>query len=430
MPRFQKYGTLRRPWPALLRPRWQRRRRSNLQPPDSSRSRLCNLCSTVGPSRSASRCWVVVIAGTVLYAIAFVGVYSRQHTAVSASEWINANAPLGSRIINGGSFGMSACPIWGGTTFGPLRHTTRTGRTKMRELVERLSSSDYVVFYSNRAYGAVTRLPDRYPQSAAFYRQLFAGELGYRLERAFVSYPSLAGVSFRDDPYDRAGLQPPPLTSPDADDGRPSGLVVNLGYADENVVGYDHPQALLFRNVERLPAEVLSELILTGEQSDATVAPLMFGREQLARQREGGTWSEVFDRNGWPARVPGLAWLAGGRTDLPSRLPVDVVVDAASARPGHPVRPRRRTVAGGLGSLDADGLRLAAIFIGTVWLALASSAVPSSTVLWMQWRAMLRWLRDRWKLVATAEGPVLAGVRRISADPGGQPRPVASLAGG
>ena len=348
---------------------------------------------------------VVVIAGTVLYAIAFVGVYSRQHTAVSASEWINANAPLGSRIINGGSFWDERVPdlgrydVW---TF-PAYHPD-TDVTKMRELVERLSSSDYVVFYSNRAYGAVTRLPDRYPQSAAFYRQLFAGELGYRLERAFVSYPSLAGVSFRDDPYDRVGLQPPPLTSPDADDGRPSGLVVNLGYADENVVGYDHPQALLFRNVERLPAEVLSELILTGEQSDATVAPLMFGREQLARQREGGTWSEVFDRNGWPARVPGLAWL----------LVVELICLVAFPLTWWLMRPLPDR---GILFARAAGLLLVAwvawmltgsgwlqFSSGTVWLALAIVAVPSSTVLWMQWRAMLRWLRDRWKLVATAEG--------------------------
>ena len=87
------------------------------------------------------------------------------------------------------------------------------------------------------------------------YRALFAGDLGYRLERAFTSYPSLAGVHLRDDPYGRAGL-PAPALAPGGDDGRPGGIVINLGYADENVIGYDHPQVLVFRNVERLPGDV------------------------------------------------------------------------------------------------------------------------------------------------------------------------------
>ena len=38
---------------------------------------------------------VVVVASTVLYALAFSSIYTRSHTAVAAAEWINANVPGG-----------------------------------------------------------------------------------------------------------------------------------------------------------------------------------------------------------------------------------------------------------------------------------------------------------------------------------------------
>ena len=139
---------------------------------------------------------------TVLYAIAFVGIYGRPHTAIAASDWINANIEPRASIVNGGSFWDEQIPELRGFTVWtfPAYHPDRDP-TKIRDLVDRLSDSDYVIFYSNRAYGSVSRLPHEFPKSSAFYRLLFSGELGYELEMAFTSYPTLAGVHLRDDPY-------------------------------------------------------------------------------------------------------------------------------------------------------------------------------------------------------------------------------------
>ncbi len=347
---------------------------------------------------------VVTLAGAVLYAVAFVSIYSRPHTAVTASEWINNNVPLGARIINGGSFWDERVPdlgryhVW---TFPAYELDSET--TKIPELVEQLASSDYLVFYSNRAYGSVARLPDRYPHSAAFYRELFAGRLGYRLERAFTSYPSLAGVSLRDDPYGRAGLSAPPLAGTDADDGQPGGAVISLDYADENVIGYDHPQVLVFRNVQRFSVEDLRERIDASESAPGATAPLMLPPDALASQRSGGTWSQVFDRDGWPARAPGLAWL----------LVIELICLAAFPLTWWLMRslPDRgillaRVVGLLLVSWVAWLLVSAGVLqfsAGTIWLSLLIVAIPSGLVLWRQWRQMLDWLRRRWRLVVTAE---------------------------
>ncbi len=347
---------------------------------------------------------VFVLAVTVLYAVAFVGVYGRTHTAVAASDWINDNVSRNASIINGGSYWDEQIPnlrgydLW---TF-PAYHPDHDPN-KIPELIERLADSDYVIFYSNRAYGSVARLPDEFPQSSAFYRLLFSGHLGYQMERAFTSYPTLAGVQLRDDPYGRAGLATPPI-APGGNDGRPDGIAINLGYADENVIGYDHPQVLIFRNVEQLTEQQIRESINTAAESAAsTDAPLMLSSSALEAQRSGGTWSELFDRDGWANSVPWLSWL----------LVIELICLIAFPFTWWLMRPlpdRGVLFARALGLLlvawvawwlvNAGVMRFSA---GTVWAAMFVVAIPSAVVLWRQWRPMLDWLREKWRLVLTAE---------------------------
>ena len=346
----------------------------------------------------------IVLMATVLYALAFAGVYGRTHTAVAASDWINDNVPANASIINGGSYWDEQIPnlrgydVW---TF-PAYHPDRD-LNKIPELIERLADSDYVVFYSNRAYGSVARLPDEFPQSSAFYRLLFSGDLGYQLERAFTSYPTLAGVHLRDDPYGRAGLATPPI-APGGNVGRPDGMVINLGYADENVIGYDHPQVLIFRNVEQLTERQIRESINAAAESTAsTYASLMLSPSALDAQRSGGTWSELFNRDGWANRAPWLSWL----------LVIELICLIAFPFTWWLMRPlpdRGILFARALGLLlvawvawmlvNAGVLRYS---VGALWLAMFLVAIPSAVVLWRQWRPMLDWIREKWRLVLTAE---------------------------
>ena len=346
----------------------------------------------------------IVLMATVLYSIAFVGIYGRNHTAIAASDWINDNIPRSASIINGGSYWDEQIPdlrgydVW---TF-PAYHPDRD-INKIPKLIERLADADYVVFYSNRAYGSVARLRDEFPQSSAFYRLLFAGDLGYRLERAFTSYPILAGVHLRDDPYARAGLATPPV-APGGNDGQPDGIVINLGYADENVIGYDHPRVLIFRNVERLAERQIRESINTAAESGAsTNVPLMLSPSALDAQQSGGTWSELFNRDGWANRVPWLSWL----------LVIELICLIAFPFTWWLMRPlpdRGVLFARALGLLLVAWVAwwvvnagVLSYSVGALWLAMFVVAIPSAVVLWRQWRLMLDWLREKWRLVLTAE---------------------------
>ncbi len=203
-----------------------------------------------GALRQAGARWPVALgAGGLLvfglvYALAFERIYTERHPWVSASEWIYEHVPPASAL---------AVEQWDTALPLPLDVEGRARRieeydlrlltlydepddaAKWSALARHLAQSDYLVVASRRVYGAVAGLPQRYATTTRYYEQLFAGQLGFRLEAEFVRSP--------------AWLNPrvPPLPGAGPAWLRP----------DESFVVYDHPRALIFRNVDRLPAEEL-----------------------------------------------------------------------------------------------------------------------------------------------------------------------------
>ena len=176
---------------------------------------------------------------------------------------------------------------------------------KIDKLVRRLAEADYLVFYSNRPYGSVARLPAEFPLSSRYYIKLFEGELGYLLEKSFSSYPNLLNVHFRDDPFDRAQVQRPDPVFPGD-----KAIILDLGYADDNVIGYDHPQVLVFRNVDKKEEAELRQILIPNVTSENALMSqvrnggtggrdqkLMLSESDWMVQRQGGTWSLTFNRN-------------------------------------------------------------------------------------------------------------------------------------
>ncbi|MFH1140633.1 MAG: glycosyltransferase family 39 protein, partial [Chloroflexota bacterium] len=246
----------------------------------------------------------LVLASTAFYALAFQSVYSQPHTAVQASAWINANVPVGAQILTDnhwdegipdlGRYRVTQLPMFEGDT-----------PQKIGFVASDLASADYLVFYSNRTYGAIARVPERYPFSSNYYRLLFSGDIGYELVTSFDSYPRLLGVAFVDDPFDRAGLPvPKPLAAQS-----PAPLSLDLGYADNDAITYDRPLVMVFKNTARYDANRLITMLL---KPTVTVEPkpaLMLTPEELAQQQQGGTWSDLFYNDSLANRFPVVVWL-------------------------------------------------------------------------------------------------------------------------
>ena len=262
----------------------------------------------------------LVIAATGFYALSYVSIYSEPHTAVRASQWIVDNVPRNALILQ--EHWEEGMPDMSGYTIGcrgvPQDATTCMlmyesddvtypgGKDKMTVAVEQLARADYLVFYSNRLYGSIPRLPERYPQSGEYYRRLFGGELGYRLEHWEATYPQLMGVAFVNDTFARPDLPTPSKLGPD----RPATVAINMGYADESFSVYDHPKVLIFKNHEHLSAQEIRDRILADTPEAADGKSLLLPKATLEAQRQGGTWTTIFDPSGLSNRFPVVIWFA------------------------------------------------------------------------------------------------------------------------
>ena len=163
--------------------------------------------------RRASLPWaalpaVIVLAGTFLYAVGFVGIYTRTTTREAASRWIYTNVPAGSTIAS--EHWDDAIPIslpgydTRQYTGFQLELFFPDDAAKLDKMIGQLGEADYLVVTSNRLYATIPRIPERYPISAEYYRLLFSGGLGFDLVHTETSYPTYLGMDLNDDRAEEA----------------------------------------------------------------------------------------------------------------------------------------------------------------------------------------------------------------------------------
>jgi len=176
-------------------------------------------------------------------------------------------------------------------------------QVKYDDILRTLDIGDYLTIASNRFYDSETRNLKRWPLTTLYYEKLFAGELGYDLERVFDE-------SFELGPLRASDQHLPIYDSP---------AWLNELEADEAFHVYDHPAVFIFRKSPDYSREkveaALSEVSLkqahelhdteddaqllgvfywNSVEADPVPTALTFPPEDYERQSSGGTWSERF----------------------------------------------------------------------------------------------------------------------------------------
>ena len=348
---------------------------------------------------------VIVVVSTAFYSLAFQRVYASEHPATQASRWILQEVPKTSSLVFDNHWDEFLPGLYGYDSWQfPLYERDSSG--KMGELARNLARSDYLVFYSARPYASAARDPERFPYSNNYYRLLFAGELGYRLHREFTNYPSLGGVVFRDEALRQSGLHSP---TPEVS-SRDANFTLNFGYADDNVSGYDHPRVLVFRNAQRLSEQTLRSKLAPAVRPSAAddAKALMLSPEALGKQRSGGTFSDIIDREGWTNAVPVLSWLLVVELVYLLSLPLAFFVF-------RPLSDRGFLLARVLGLLAVCWVAWIAVSLGwldfsrgAVYLGMGAVTVLSGAVLWFKYREIWDFIRQRWRFLIFCEGLFLA----------------------
>jgi hypothetical protein len=173
---------------------------------------------------------------------------------------------------------------------------------KLEHFVDVYDQSEFLLISSNRQWGSLPRIPERFPMSTLHYRYMlgcpeertiqwcysvaqpgmFQGQLGFDLVAVFQSNPSIGP------------------------------LQINDQFAEEAFTVYDHPKVLIFRKTDaydsqkarRLLSQAnFSELVrITPKKAATHPANLKLPEQRLAEQAAGGTWSELFDPQSWQNR--------------------------------------------------------------------------------------------------------------------------------
>lgn len=151
---------------------------------------------------------LAAVGGGVFWSLAYTnGVYGSEHTWVTASRWVYANAPPGSVILweSWDDPLPKSLPGEPGMDLGShgLRHIDwspyeEDTAEKYEILREKLQEADYVIYSSKRIYESVDELPARYPMTNRYYELMFGGQLGFVLAADFTTPPALLGLTFAD----------------------------------------------------------------------------------------------------------------------------------------------------------------------------------------------------------------------------------------
>ena len=244
------------------------------------------------PARFANAAIGVVLAGTLLWAVAFTSIYRRPNTRVEASRWIYRNVPAGATLAT--EHWDDRLPLrLAGTApeqYAGVDLTNYDDDTpeKLDRLLQKLDAAQYVILASNRLYDSIPRLPMRYPMTTKYYRFLFSGELGFERVADFTSFPALGRFRIPDQS------------------------------AEEAFTVYDHARVQIFARTRRWDPQRARALVGDVDWNAVVRMPaaragqfrngLLLPAAAQAAVRDGGTWSRMFDPGGFANRHPILVW--------------------------------------------------------------------------------------------------------------------------
>ena len=354
----------------------------------------------------------LLVGSTAFYAISYTSIYRETHTAVRASEWINRNVAKGSVILK--EHWEEGLPNMRGYEVRELPLYNNDSPAKIQLLANELARGDYLVFFSNRLYGTIPRLPERYPVSTQYYHLLFSGELGYELVNFEATYPELFGVGFVDDTFRRPGVPEPEALRT----FQYSPLALNLGFADESFSVYDHPKVLILGNSAKYDAETLKQILqadfsFEASQTQGASPPtqsigLMLSPEDAEAQRRGGTWLDIITPDSWTNRFPVLAWLIVIEGIAFLALPITFYVFRPLPDRGYLFSKMLGLLGVGMVVWLLASLKLMAFSRGSIALALLALSFVSALIIIRRRDELIAFVKERWSIILIGEIVFLA----------------------
>ena len=279
------------------------------------------------------------------------------------------------------------------------------GADKLARFENILDQADYIYITSNRQYATTVRVPERYPLTTEFYRNLMGCPASNDLISCYyVATPGMYNGGLGFVLVDIA--QSEPTIGP---------FTFNSQFAEEAFTVYDHPKVLIFKKTANYSSDKMHSILesvdlsnvvhLTPKQASSAKGNMMLPVDKLVQQQAGGTWSEIFNRLALFNQIPAvgavywyvmillLGWVCFPLvrftfSGLPDKgFPLTRLV-------GMLALAFLTWIAGSAG-LSINALSISAIF--------ALLVILNAGLFWMQRKTILNDLKENWKSYLIAE---------------------------
>lgn len=191
-----------------------------------------------------------------IFGISFLSIYSHPHSRVEASNWIYQNIPSGSKItfeywddplpLNLPQLSSS---IYNEIQLPPYDPDSPQ---KMEILNNNVNRADYIIMSSNRLWGSIPKVPQKYPDTSKFYQTLFDESGNFKKVLELNSYPGFS-LPFLNACYYFGPTDFPYLIKKNSwisidNSCKYPGIYLRDDIAEEAFTVYDHPKVLIYKN--------------------------------------------------------------------------------------------------------------------------------------------------------------------------------------
>ena len=180
--------------------------------------------------RGVIRGVIIMACLAVIWTFLFLTIYTKEHTRITASDWIIKNIPRSSTLAV--EHWDDRLPIFNGENYiyeELALYDQPDSEEKWLNIRNKLERSDYIIIASNRLYSPIQKLSSCamykvcFPISSLYYKRLFSEELGFKKVAEFTSYPNIKIGNFK--------------------------FEINDDAADESFTVYDHPKVMIFKKI-------------------------------------------------------------------------------------------------------------------------------------------------------------------------------------
>jgi len=205
-----------------------------------------------GLSFLSKKLFFLIISINIIIAASFLNIYNQPHSRYQSSEWICQN--ISTKSVLSSEIWDDSLPLFSPSCINKsyfhqeLSLFDTESSQKWTKINEQLTSINYLILSSNRLWGSIPKVSERYPDTSNFYKNLFEGKTDFFLLKRIYSYPGfylpfinkcvLIGPSV----YPQ---EPNTFFEIDQNCDYP-GIYFRDDAAEESFTVYDHPQVNIF----------------------------------------------------------------------------------------------------------------------------------------------------------------------------------------